>query len=308
MSVLRALFLSDDWVFLPVYVAFAVALALGYRQWLRYRNRPLPASTGSTPLLDDPFAMAYLRGGAGESVRTAVFALLCRGALVPGGKKHLQRAPGADTAALHPVERAVLARFDVPRPAQGLLWGASSPSPLDTYQEHLQRAGLLERRSDLERLVHRTLVALLFLVAGIREAIAIHTHIGHFPLAIIAALIAWFFFAPAATRLTPVGQRALDRARTDHQRALRNVSGVQEATWAAAAFGVAALSTHAYPVAVHVMPPKRPHESSGGEGGGDGGHSGYGTSAGADSCSGDGGDSGGGDCGGGGDGGGGSSD
>jgi uncharacterized protein (TIGR04222 family) len=299
---LRDLFLSDDWTFLTVYAAFALALSFGYRQWLRYLDRPLPTPAGAMPLLDDPYAVAYLRGGAGEAVRTAVFALLCHGALGPAGKKGLQWMPDTDAAALHPLERAVLDRFDVPRPAQGLLWGASTPSPLDTYQDRLQRAGLLERRSGVERLVYRMLIALLFLVAGVREVVAIKAHVGHFPLAISAALAAWFFFAPTPSRLTAAGQQTIDRAKAVHQAAVGTAAGTREATWAAAAFGVGALSTQAYPMAIHAMPPKRPHETTGGDGGG---QSGYGTSGGTDSCDGDGG---GGDCGGGGDGGGGSSD
>ena len=307
---LRALFLADDVVFLSGYVVFALLLSLGYRQWLRFRNRPRSTSASGLPLVDDPYAIAYLRGGAAESVRTAVFALLYRGMLAPAGRKDLQRVPDADVDGLHPVERAVLARFDMPRPAHGLLGGASTASPLDTYPERLQAAGLLERRGDADALIYRVCIAALFLVAGLREALAIKANIGTFPLAIIAALIAWFFFAPTPDRLTAAGKQTLARAKGAHQRAGRHAASLPEATWAAAALGVAALSLDAYPMAVHVMPAKRPHEASGGDGGG--GYAGYGgdgASSSSDACGSDS-DSGGGggDCGGGGDGGGGSSD
>lgn len=307
--------------FLPAYAGFAALLAFGYRRWLHWRNRPFAEPPRSLPLLADPYALACLRGGAPEVVRTAVFVLLYRGLLHKLVKKDLQRVRGGDETGLRPLERQVLTHFDSPRSAQGLLWESALLAQInDLYGERLRWAGMFDRRGAWERRVYWCLVALLFGVAGIRVLVTIQTPDSGFPLAIVAALLAWFLFTPVKRLHTPLGRRALAEQEVVHQRYQRRAGSVDEATWAAATFGVAALSVTAYPMAMYAMPMMRTQRaadggdsgsSASGGGGGDTSSSSDSGWCGSDSGGSDGGDGGdGGSCGdgGGGDGGGGSSD
>jgi uncharacterized protein (TIGR04222 family) len=225
------------------------------RAWLRWRNRPQAESPQTPSPLADPYAVAYLRGGADEAVRTAVFALLYRGALKHLSKKNLRQARGFSAAGLHPLETQVLARFDTPRSAQGLLWESSWTRGITaSYEASLRRAGLLNHRGALEARVHRFLVIALLVVAIIRTVVSVQMGYTGFPLLVGATLIGWFFLRPSKRAQTPLGRRALDQQKQAHQRWMHSAGNVDETTWVAAAFGVAALSAIAYPMAMYAMP------------------------------------------------------
>ena len=248
-------FYWNDSVFLPAYALLLVLVIAGHRAWLRWRNRPQAESPRSPSPLADPYAVAYLRGGADAAVRTAVFALLYRGALRHLGKKNLQQVAGFDTAGLHPLEAQVLARFDTPRSAQGLLWESSWTRHLiDGYEARLRCAGLLNRRGALEGRVCRLLAIAVLLLAIVRTVVSVQMGYTGFPLMVGATLVGLFLLRPAKGAQTALGKRALEQQKHTHQAWMHRAGSVDEATWVAAAFGVAALSATAYPMAMHVMP------------------------------------------------------
>ncbi|QEI06545.1 TIGR04222 domain-containing membrane protein [Pigmentiphaga aceris] len=307
MTMLPMFFYWNDAVFLPAYAALLVVTVLGHRAWLRWRNRPqAPSATNPSPLTD-PYAVAYLRGGAEEAVRTAVFALLYRGALTRIVKNNLQRAQHVDETALRSLEAQVLTRFDTPRSAEGLLWESSwIRQTVGDYARRLERAGLLNKRGLLERRVYTTLVILLLVVTIVRSFVSTQMGFTGFPLMIGATLIAWFFLRPFWRMQTPLGLRVLDQQKQAHQRWMNGANNVDDATWVAAAFGVAALSALAYPMAMYAMPMMRKPSSSNGGDGGSSTSGGDSSSSNGSGCSSDSGSSDGGSCGDGG--GGGSSD
>lgn len=252
---LPTFFYWNDSVFLPTYALLLVLLIVGHRAWLRWRNRPDAESPRMPSPLTDPYAVAYLRGGADEAVRTAVFVLLYRGALKHLTKKNLQQVKGFNATGLQPLEAQVLTRFDTPRSTQGLLWESSWTRHLtDAYEARLRRAGLLNHRGPLAGRVYRFLVISLLLVTIVRSVVSVQMGYTGFPLMIGATLIGWFFLRPMWRAQTPLGGRALEQQKQAHQRWMHSAGNVNEATWVAAAFGVAALSAIAYPMAMYAMP------------------------------------------------------
>lgn len=85
------------------------------------RNRPTAAPQAGKSPLADPYAIAYLRNGAGETIRTVVFSLLTRGALAPDSKNP-RRRPGTGTPGMRPLEKDVLEKFETPRSVEGVQW------------------------------------------------------------------------------------------------------------------------------------------------------------------------------------------
>lgn len=296
-----------DWsgpAFLAVYLAFGCVVC-----GLLVLARRLLES-GAAPRLRDPYAIAYLRGGAAEVLRVAVATLIGRGALEVGDSDTLVARPVAER--LPAVEEALLLHFAEARPAtsvfrdDGLRQLASAP------QADLERQRLLAGEDVKAERVRRFVVAfaVLWAVAGAKVAWALahgRTNVGFLiALAVLFGGAAWWL--RGRDRLTHRGaaaiadlQRLLAGQRT---RAATAGSGIAEAALLAGVFGVAAFPLSAEPASLFRR--SASSTSSSGEACGAscgstcGSDSGGGDSGGGDGGGGDGG-SGCGGCGGGGD-------
>ena len=127
--------------FLLLYAA-VIALTLAFCAWSRNRldttdDRRLPL----VPTHPDPFEIAFLRGGANEVTRVAVFGLIQRGFLEARPEKPGKKRPAAfgtpGTAAgpvsfLSLLERDVLGYFTAPRAARDI-FQSGLPARLTSY-------------------------------------------------------------------------------------------------------------------------------------------------------------------------------
>ncbi|WP_420224787.1 TIGR04222 domain-containing membrane protein [Pigmentiphaga litoralis] len=242
-----------------------------------------PAVSLALPVLRDPYSVAYLRGGAVDAVRTAIFVLLERGALIQSGPM-LVRARRIDAFGLRPLERRVLDRYSVPHTLGTVLHDIP-------FLEHatadcdatLKAAGLLDRRPSPDLATQRALRWALVCLLGIFAVGVAWMSLGWIAGAWMGAAAspgggavvglagwtaqaaslplaatAYLMLKPARRRVTRAGRDALAEVSEQHRFRLalgpQEHAGMDDALWLAAVVGVAALPADHYPAAQIVMP------------------------------------------------------
>ena len=298
---------SGPW-FLLAYLVFGLlvyylARELLIRQELRNPHARLT-------LADDPYRIAFLRGGALEAVKIAAIVLVDRGLLRAQGP--LLETASADSLrfASHDIERDVL-RLYLGRQGHSkeLAVQADTLPSCRAYQDSLTQQELLLGPPLLRRRERITWVAhyLLLTVAAVKAVIAIGN--GHYNLLFLALLLAIFLLKLRGLRKRTASWGA-QRLLTDlrmlfgrlNMRASRLQAGSSSGDMAllAAIFGIGALPPSEYAYVAELYPV--PRQSTGGDassgGTGDSGGSSSGGDGGGSSCgSGCGGCGGGGGCG-----------
>jgi uncharacterized protein (TIGR04222 family) len=210
------------------------------------------AESGDAPRIDlgDPYLIAYLRGGEDEALRVAVITLLDRGILVIDG--HLIRSADHVTGDMvsRPIERVVLGKFSIPGEAASILTDKNLKTALRSYQDNLERAGLLPDAGARSARLKRLLLGLTALgvvgVIKIQIGLSFERPVGLLVLMMIAAMI--IAAAISFPRLTARGKATLEDI-TNLYSGLRSQvnsfgpgSASAELAMCAAVFGVAALA------------------------------------------------------------------
>ena len=245
-------------------------------------------------LADDPYRIAFLRGGALEAVKIAAIVLVDRGLLRADGP--LLETASADSLrfASHDIERDVL-RLYLGRQGHSkeLAVQADMLPSCRAYQETLTRQELLVGPPLLRRRERITWAAhwLLLTVAGVKAVIAISRQ--HYNLLFLAVLLAIFLLMLRGLR-TQATSWSAQRLLTDlrmlfgrlNMRSARLQAGSSSADMAllAAIFGIGALPLSVYAYVAELYPVPRQNgggdssssstgdsSSGGGDGGGDGG-------------------------------------
>ncbi|WP_332862044.1 TIGR04222 domain-containing membrane protein [Janthinobacterium svalbardensis] len=294
---------SGPW-FLLAYLIFGLIVYYGVRELLIRQELRNPHAQLS--LADDPYRIAFLRGGALEAVKIAAIVLVDRGLLRADGP--LLETASADSLrfASHDIERDVL-RLYLGRQGHSKELAAQAemlPS-CRAYQETLTQQELLVGPPLLRRRERITWAAhwLLVTVAGVKAVIAISRQ--HYNLLFLALLLAIFLLMLRGLR-TQATSWSAQRLLTDlrmlfgrlNMRASRLQAGSSSGDMAllAAIFGMGALppSVYAYVAELYPVPRQATGRDSSSGGTGDS------SSGGGDGGGGDGGGSGCGGCGGGG--------
>nr|WP_255206410.1 TIGR04222 domain-containing membrane protein [Janthinobacterium sp. BJB401] len=241
-------------------------------------------------LADDPYRIAYLRGGALEAVKIATIVLVDRGLLRADGP--LLETASADSLrfARHDIERDVL-RLYLGRQGHSkeLAVQAEMLPSCRAYQEALTQQELLVGPPLLRRRERITWAAhwLLLTVAAVKAVIAISRQ--HYNLLFLAVLLAIFLLMLRGLR-TQATSWSAQRLLTDlrmlfgrlNMRSSRLNAGSSSADMAllAAIFGLGALPLSVYAYVAELYPVPRPQQggsstssdsgdsSSGGDGGG----------------------------------------
>lgn len=281
----------------PLFLLIYAVLAIAANFWLRHdqRQRELAKPARFMEIAQDPYLVAYLRAGASEAVRLAVFSLLDRGLLEDAhGSVRCARAD-ADAFVRRPIEKAVLAGCTSWADVAVIERQYSVKLACQAYQRELGEQQLLADAHVLSERFHpfAATLALLIGVALARILYALahgrHNIVFLIMLALagaVALVICW------RQRRTGLGDAALDRlkvlfANLKH-RASDLVPGGQsnDAVLTAAVFGMAALPNERFPYLERVFPrPKSDNDSSGSTG--DGGSSdGGGCGGGCGGCGG----------------------
>ena len=295
---------SGPW-FLLAYLIFGVLVYYLARELLIRQELRNPHAQLS--LADDPYRIAFLRGGALEAVKIAALVLVDRGLLRAEGP--LLETASADSLrfASHDIERDVL-RLYLGRQGHSKELAAQAemlPScrayhETLTQQELLVGPPLLRRRARITWPAHW----LLLTVAAVKAVIAISRQ--HYNLLFLALLLAIFLLMLRGLR-TQATSWSAQRLLTDlrmlfgrlNQRASRLQAGSSSADMAllAAIFGLGALPLSVYAYVAELYPVPRQgtgsdsssgsagdSSSGGGDGGGDGGGSGCGGCGGGGGC------------------------
>ena len=293
---------SGPW-FLLAYLIFGLLVYYLARELLIRQELRNPHAQLS--LADDPYRIAYLRGGALEAVKIAAIVLVDRGLLRADGP--LLETASADSLrfASHDIERDVL-RLYLGRQGHSKELAAQAdmlPS-CRAYQDSLTQQELLVGPPLLRRRERITWPAhyLLLTVAAVKAVIAISRQ--HYNLLFLALLLAIFLLMLRGLR-TQATSWSAQRLLTDlrmlfgrlNQRAARLQAGSSSADMAllAAIFGLGALPPSVYAYVAELYPvPRHSSDSSsggtgdsssgGGDGGGDGGGSGCGGCGGGGGC------------------------
>ena len=285
---------SGPW-FLLAYLIFGVLVYYLARELLIRQELRNPHAQLS--LADDPYRIAFLRGGALEAVKIAAIVLVDRGLLRADGP--LLETASADSLrfASHDIERDVL-RLYLGRQGHSkeLAAQAEMLPACRAYQETLTQQELLVGPPLLRRRARITWPAhwLLLTVAAVKAVIAISRQ--HYNLLFLALLLAVFLLMLRGLRTQAISWSA-QRLLTDlrmlfgrlNLRASRLQAGSSSADMAllAAIFGLGALPLSVYAYVAQLYPvPRHSSDSSsgstgdsssgGGDGGGDGGGSGCG--------------------------------
>jgi uncharacterized protein (TIGR04222 family) len=293
---------SGPW-FLLAYLIFGLLVYYSVRELLIRQELRNPHAQLS--LADDPYRIAFLRGGALEAVKIAAIVLVDRGLLRADGP--LLETASADSLrfASHDIERDVL-RLYLGRQGHSKELAAQAemlPS-CRAYQETLTQQELLVGPPLLRRRARITWPAhwLLLTVAAVKAVIAISRQ--HYNLLFLALLLAVFLLMLRGLRTQAISWSA-QRLLTDlrmlfgrlNLRASRLQAGSSSADMAllAAIFGLGALPLSVYAYVAQLYPvPRHSSDSSsgstgdsssgGGDGGGDGGGSGCGGCGGGGGC------------------------
>jgi uncharacterized protein (TIGR04222 family) len=264
------------------------------------QNARLP-SGDARRLLRDPYLLAFLRGGAQQTLQTVAFALSERGLLSISKKGLIASGErGARHALTHPLEIAVFAECGSLRGIGKLLRSRGLKQLAEEYAAPLRESGLIADHSEYSRRLPAFLtvagVLLAMTVIKIRAALqGGHSNIAFLLMLTVVVLIVAVVIL--RRRRTSAGDRAL----ADQQTLFAELKGrvkrlavggaTSEAILIAAAFGMAALPSSAYPLADEVR--RQSQISAAGCGAGSGGGGG-GSGGGGGGCGGCGGGCGGG--------------
>jgi uncharacterized protein (TIGR04222 family) len=279
----------------PQFLLFYLALIAAVLAWCRWRARRVPDS-GAVPrvgdLINDPYFIAYLRGGAEETIRIAVFNLIDRGFLEFDGNKVCAKRTEGYTLRRAP-DYAVLRACPKPLTLTQLMATGGLLQSCRDYAEELARRGFLLNAAQRSFRSRTRLIAIGILLGTALLKLVLAMRRGHFNVdfLIILAVISLFavFFASGSSRRSPSGERALahvgELARRLRQRAaeLRPGAASTDALLLASVFGITALPAGAFPYLPAIY---RTAGSGGGDGGGGSSCSGGGSCGGGGGCGG----------------------
>jgi uncharacterized protein (TIGR04222 family) len=285
--------------FLVFYVVLSAATVAAIRiyRWWRESQDLGSERAAARDVAQDPYQVAFLRGGRDEVLRIAVVSLIERGLLEARGDKLAATDPEAAGKARRPLDKAILTRFADEAAAQSLYSDDVVLGEADVIGDSLARMGLLPdeavKRSRLGLAVAGT--AFLWLVALIKVGVALsrgRTNILF--LVVLAIAVPFVMYAVLKRPRTALGNavyaqvRELFSSLNSRRHTLQLNQTTSELTYLAAAFGLAALPVAVYGVVqpLKLQPPQP-------------GHAG-GSSCSVSSCSGGSSCGGGGGCGGGG--------
>lgn len=241
--------------FLLFYTVFAGAIALILLQLSRAQEPDAtPASSFS-----DPYLIAYLRGGAEESLRVTMISLLDRGLLKRVGGAIAQSKDKAPSvimdAAKRPVEKAVLEACSIAcQSPDAVITRLRFDKTFTEYESNLVRWGLLpndETKTARLRLLIMAMAVLLG-VGAIKVVVGVSRNRPVTFLILLMIAFAFVLSKIANPRLTAAGKRVLSDLETlfgslKHRAATLTPGGsTNEMAFLAAVFGIAALSSSVF--------------------------------------------------------------
>jgi uncharacterized protein (TIGR04222 family) len=240
----------------PVFLVFYAALCLAVCAWVHMRLRSREGEF-PVPQLDmtDPYQIAYLRGGANEAIRIAVFSLIDRGLLDisdPKEKKPQAWTHSAEgiTLVRRDIEKAVLRFFAKTQPAVDALASKICIAACGEYEKVLGEARLIVTPEVIKdrRWVFMMGTAVVVGVGIVKLCVALSR--GHNNVAILLMMLFFFpvlLFQLTKSHTTVLGSHVLKDLKTlfrplyDRRLAVEAGGLTNEAALLAAVFGIGVL-------------------------------------------------------------------
>lgn len=208
--------------FLGLYMFLAVA-ANGLYRYLLWRREARPVV--SITFAQDPYRIAFLRGGADWAIRVAIFSLVDRG-LLEESKGLVRRARNAMSASAHrPLEQAILHQATEWTALTLCAKQANVRAAADAYGPELEKLGLVAGVACLygRKRLRQVFLWSLFSISTLRIANALVHGRQNFGFLIILTVVALVSLAVAGrNRLTRHGIATLERLRVLFARVQRN--------------------------------------------------------------------------------------
>ncbi len=239
--------------FLVFYAIFAGAV-LG----IMYGAR-LFSESGTLSKIDysDPYLLAYLRGGAKETIRIAAISLSDRGLLQTADDRVSSRDNNATEVVRRPVEIAILERLRVVSDVRRILDDTSIKAACTEYRDKLQQLRLLPDEKTYGARLNRLLITLVMLlgVPSIKIIVAVtrgHRNILFLILfAAFASYLAVKSYNPFRTALGDVmlaDLKTLFSSLKTRASMIRPGGATAEAAMLMAVFGAGALPISTFPI------------------------------------------------------------
>ena len=244
--------------FLFFYIVLGVVTLIALRFWFKFSE---PAKS-ALPKFNDPYLIAYLRGGEDEAIKVATISLADRGLLKMDGDK-LKRKYSDKDLAQREIEQAILKACARPAEGSDVLKDADAKRACDAYKKLLVDAGLLAGSATFsQRLVGVGAAALVLLgTAGYKIQLALSQgrhNIGF--LIMLAILFTVILFAVWRVRRTGAGDAAvadmkqLFKRLKDRASNLKSGGQTNELAMLIGVFGLSAVSASAFPIIEKIYP------------------------------------------------------
>jgi uncharacterized protein (TIGR04222 family) len=255
--------------FLLFFIVSAVGLNLAFYLWIRWTEPETPTDSRAHALMHDPYMIAYLRGGASELIKVAIFGMSERGLLQPINSL-VKSDPKAIIANSNVVERQIAAECVASIHVHDLPKNRTLCAAVDQYAQPLQQYGLIA--SDGE---YRRRLPMGLLIAGALMALAVgkimvaltrgrHNLVFLIMLAMVALIACQRIYKIRGTKqgaqLLAMQQALFARLKNRISR-LAKSGATNEAILVAAAFGFSALPKSRFPLA-HLLR-RDPRQNSG---------------------------------------------
>ncbi len=282
--------------FLVLFVIYSVAvLSVGFIILrLLELNEPKPNTTPS-----DPYEVAFLRGGAAETIRIALFSLIDRGLIaIQDGADLLQTKAIYDSDSVkRRVEKALMQRLNEPQTANDITKDSFMVSACDEYQFALERQRLVPDGSIYRR---RALLGVMTFIAiawpaYIKINLALdrgHNNVGFLvQVCLVEAIVIYYFINK---NRTPHGTEVLSELQEvfsglkDRASQLPAGGQTNELSWLVAVFGMSAVDMGRFSYVPKLFPKASSSSSDGSSCGsscGSGGCGGGGCGGGCGGCS-----------------------
>ena len=241
------------------YLAFYFVLSLIVLLIL-YQFR-LNAESGEAPRINlkDPYLIAYLRGGANETLRVALIYLIDHQFLTVNGSIVSIAHPDIFQEAKSPFENQIIQSFARPDQAASIFKNQTLVAQCNnTYQPYLEKLGLLPSDEIKTRRAKNFAIAagILFLFGFGKILYALSTgHSNIIFLFILNAAAIGIAYAISFPRLTTLGKNILEDLRALHSASrTRYNRPATEALMLAAVFGLGALPSDEYAYTRKIFP------------------------------------------------------
>lgn len=261
--------------FLSVYIIVGILVLVGLYMWIDLANQE---NIGIPGVMNDPYKIAYLRGGDLGAIEVAVFSLVDRKLLLSEENSVQSKKLVSTDVVNRPIEKALLDFFNYSRPWREALSNAAILSVCDKYKKELQAQGLIKNEQILKKQNLITVFVAIGFIASSILKIFIAISNGHNNVLFLLMLTFLFVFLTiliGSQRLTLLGKKEFENLKymfaNLNRRAYRLISGGQtnEAALLAAVYGLKSIPEDSFPFVKYFKPkPSAGSSCSAGCGGG----------------------------------------